>query len=121
MRESSIVRKTAWPCGILWSTCSAPRCHRRSTAPARKGLTCSSRCGTGSPRCGKDLDPKVAERIAIEIVAEEAQYDFLRCARAIGRQRDEYHPAIAEVLAAHERGKGTVVRSGRGRRIVPRV
>ena len=59
--------------------------------------------------CGKDLDPKVAERIAIEIVAEEAQYDFLRCARAIGRQRDEYHPAIAEVLAAHERGKGTVV------------
>ena len=59
--------------------------------------------------CGKDLDPKVAERIAIEVVAEEAQYDFLRCARAIGRQRDEYHPAIAEVLAAHERGKGTVV------------
>jgi len=59
--------------------------------------------------CGKDLDPKVAERIAIEIVAEESQYDFLKCARVIRRQPDEYHPAIAEVLTAYEREKGTVV------------
>jgi hypothetical protein len=59
--------------------------------------------------CDGTLDAKVAERIAIEIVAEEAQYDFLRCARVIHRQREDYHPAIVEVLAEYEKVKGTVV------------
>jgi len=57
--------------------------------------------------CGPKLDEKVAERIAIEIVAEKAQYAFVYCARRIDRSFGDYHPAIAEVLKEYQKTSGT--------------
>lgn len=59
--------------------------------------------------CGPQLDAKVAERIAIEIVVEEAQYNFLRCSVVIGRGYGEYHPAIAQALDEYQQERGRVV------------
>ncbi len=55
--------------------------------------------------CGPALDEKVAERISIEIVAECAQPDFIRCAERISKETDAYHPSIADVLREYENGK----------------
>ncbi len=52
--------------------------------------------------CGPNLDEKVAERIAIEIVAEEVQEDFVKCAEQIYRKPEQYHPVIATVLVKPE-------------------
>jgi len=52
--------------------------------------------------CGPGLDQKVAERIAIEIVAEEVQGDFVSCAEVIFRKPQDYHPAITVVLVEPE-------------------
>jgi eukaryotic-like serine/threonine-protein kinase len=59
--------------------------------------------------CGPKLDEKVAERIAIEIVAEQAQYDFACSARRINQTLGDYHPAIAEVLKEYQKAYGTPI------------
>jgi eukaryotic-like serine/threonine-protein kinase len=48
--------------------------------------------------CGKGLDDRVAERIAVEILASEAQTNFRACADVIGNSIDVYHPKIATLL-----------------------
>jgi len=48
--------------------------------------------------CGSVVGDRLAERIAIEIIAEEAQDNFSRCAEGIGLTIDDYHPRIAQVL-----------------------
>lgn len=50
--------------------------------------------------CGKTIDDAAGQRIAIEIQAADAQYNFRRCAQAIGQDIGDYHPRIAEVLAS---------------------
>jgi eukaryotic-like serine/threonine-protein kinase len=54
--------------------------------------------------CGPALDELLAQRIAIEIMAGDATYNFRRCAEAIQKEVDAYHPKIADVL----RGKPEV-------------
>jgi eukaryotic-like serine/threonine-protein kinase len=50
--------------------------------------------------CGAQLDPIVAQRIAIEIRAEEAEQNFRLCAIAVDREpSDVYHLKIAAELA----------------------
>lgn len=61
--------------------------------------------------CGPKLDERVAERIAIEIVAEKAQYDFAFCARRLDREPAEYHPRIAEVLEEFEKARRPAARA----------
>ncbi|MDK9704786.1 MAG: serine/threonine protein kinase [Sulfuritalea sp.] len=48
--------------------------------------------------CGPELDDLLAQRIAIEITASDAKHNFLRCAEAIQKDIDDYHPKIADVL-----------------------
>lgn len=48
--------------------------------------------------CGPSLDDKIAQRIAIEIEAAEAGWNFSLCATGISRTPDAYHPRIAAVL-----------------------
>lgn len=48
--------------------------------------------------CGSGLDEALAHRIAIEIMAADARYNFLTCATRIGRSISEYHPRIAKIL-----------------------
>ena len=50
--------------------------------------------------CARPMDNAIAERIAIEIRAEEAQENFTRCAERISRDISDYHPIIAAVLQA---------------------
>lgn len=50
--------------------------------------------------CSPSIDEVLAHRIAIEVMAEDATYNFRRCAEAINRSIDDYHPRIAEVLKA---------------------
>ena len=59
--------------------------------------------------CSPRLDENVAERIAIEIVAEKAQYAFSVCASRIDRSLGDYHPALAEVLKEFEKTHGKAV------------
>ena len=59
--------------------------------------------------CSPRLDENVAERIAIEIVAEKAQYAFTVCASRIDRSLGDYHPALAEVLKEFEKTHGKAV------------
>ncbi len=48
--------------------------------------------------CSPDMADDLATRIAIEILAQDAQYNFRRCAEGIGLTISAYHPKIAEVL-----------------------
>jgi hypothetical protein len=48
--------------------------------------------------CGPAMDATLAERIAIEIAAEEAESAFAKCADVIGRSIEEYHPRIANAI-----------------------
>jgi eukaryotic-like serine/threonine-protein kinase len=48
--------------------------------------------------CGPTLPDNVAHRIAIEILAAEAQDDFHGCATVVHRQPSEYHPRIAAAI-----------------------
>lgn len=48
--------------------------------------------------CDPSLDPKRAERIAIDIVVEDAAENFRSCAEMIRRSTTEYHPRIAESI-----------------------
>lgn len=48
--------------------------------------------------CGSDLDENVAQRIAIEITAADAESNFRRCAERLGKTSTSYHPKIANVL-----------------------
>lgn len=48
--------------------------------------------------CGPDLTEVEAQRIRIEILASDAQRDFMMCAQMISRTIAEYHPIIAAVL-----------------------
>lgn len=48
--------------------------------------------------CGPSLDEKIANRIAIEIIVEEAQYRFTASAAGIGKSASDFHPLIAEAL-----------------------
>jgi eukaryotic-like serine/threonine-protein kinase len=48
--------------------------------------------------CGAGLDELLAQRIAIEIMASDATHNFRKCAEAIQKDVDAYHPKIAEVL-----------------------
>jgi hypothetical protein len=45
------------------------------------------------------LDEKLAERVAVEIQATDAQERFLTCAENINRSFGDYHPRIARALA----------------------
>jgi eukaryotic-like serine/threonine-protein kinase len=49
--------------------------------------------------CGATCDDAVAQRIAIEIQAADAEFDFRRCAATINRPLTSYHPRIAAVLS----------------------
>ena len=51
--------------------------------------------------CSPTLNEKLAERIAIEIAAEEAERNFIGSVEGIGEQVEAYHPAIASVLQAY--------------------
>jgi eukaryotic-like serine/threonine-protein kinase len=48
--------------------------------------------------CGPAMDATIAERLSIEILAEEAKDDFVRCVERISKSPKEYHPLIQEVL-----------------------
>jgi eukaryotic-like serine/threonine-protein kinase len=48
--------------------------------------------------CGHDAEASIANRIALEVRAREAQPAFCKCVDRIGRQIDAYHPLIAGVL-----------------------
>ena len=48
--------------------------------------------------CDSRLDDKVAERIAIEIVAEDAQEYFITCVNRLSKTTDEFHSKIRAVL-----------------------
>jgi len=49
--------------------------------------------------CGSDLDDVLAQRIAIEIRAEEVHREFIDCANESRNSISNYHPQIAEALA----------------------
>jgi hypothetical protein len=48
--------------------------------------------------CGPSLPDNVAHRLAIEILAADAQDDFRGCATVVRRQPSEYHPRIAAAI-----------------------
>lgn len=48
--------------------------------------------------CGSGMDNALGTRIAIEIIAEDAQQNFKRCVDRINYTVSVYHPAIAAVL-----------------------
>jgi eukaryotic-like serine/threonine-protein kinase len=48
--------------------------------------------------CGPSLEDLAAQRIAIEIRAEEAEENFRRCADAIGHSYTDFHPHIESVI-----------------------
>ena len=50
--------------------------------------------------CGPEISDSLADRIAIEIMAEEAQSNFRSCAERISQTVEDYHPRIAHVLKA---------------------
>ncbi|MBX3473070.1 MAG: serine/threonine protein kinase [Planctomycetes bacterium] len=49
--------------------------------------------------CGPQLDEGVAARLAIEVVASDAQDYFRLSASQIGREVSEFHPTLARLLA----------------------
>lgn len=52
--------------------------------------------------CPPSLDETIARRVSIEILAEDAAVDFIRCAEVIGKDPlKTYHHAIATVLKPH--------------------
>ncbi|OGV70398.1 MAG: hypothetical protein A2283_18985 [Lentisphaerae bacterium RIFOXYA12_FULL_48_11] len=48
--------------------------------------------------CGPSIDDNLARRIAIEIIAEDAQHNFRTSVDGIGQTTSSFHPAIASVL-----------------------
>lgn len=48
--------------------------------------------------CGHSLDDLVAERLSIEIIAEDVSQEFVKCVERISRTIDSYHPIIRHVL-----------------------
>lgn len=54
--------------------------------------------------CGPAMDATVAERLAIEIMAEDAQEDFRVCAREIGKKIEDFHFSLRKVLAVPDPG-----------------
>jgi eukaryotic-like serine/threonine-protein kinase len=48
--------------------------------------------------CGATCDATVAQRIAFDIQADDAEWNFVRCARTINRSVLNYHPLIAAVV-----------------------
>ena len=48
--------------------------------------------------CGPTMDATVAERLSIEIIAQEAQRCFICCVIGITKSISDYHPLIHEVL-----------------------
>jgi hypothetical protein len=53
--------------------------------------------------CGRKLDDNVAQRIAVEIRASEAEESFRECASVVRRSIAEYHPRIEAVLPEQPR------------------
>jgi hypothetical protein len=51
-------------------------------------------------RCGPKLDTTVAERLSIEIIAEDVQDKFICCVKQISLSANSYHPLIRDALAA---------------------
>jgi serine/threonine protein kinase len=49
-------------------------------------------------RCGEQMDPKLAERIGIEIQVADVYWDFIDSAERLDRDIDVFHPAIWAVL-----------------------
>jgi len=52
---------------------------------------------------GPHLDEPVAQRLAIEIVVNDAHADLIACAEEINHTPDEYHPVIARILLRSDR------------------
>lgn len=50
--------------------------------------------------CGPTMDENVAQRLAIEIVASDAQLNFRRCAEVISRPVSDFHPVLASIINA---------------------
>ena len=48
--------------------------------------------------CGPSMNATVAERLSIEIIAEQAEDKFRKCVERINRSIESYHPLIREVL-----------------------
>ena len=48
--------------------------------------------------CGPSLDATVAERLAIDIIAEDVKDKFICCARQVNQAVEAYHPLIRKVL-----------------------
>lgn len=48
--------------------------------------------------CGHSLEENVAQRLSIEILAEEVGDEFCRCATRIGEKTDMFHPRIKNAL-----------------------
>ena len=52
--------------------------------------------------CRPSLEETIARRVGIEILAEDAATDFIRCAEVIGKDPlTAYHHAIASVVRSH--------------------
>jgi serine/threonine protein kinase len=49
--------------------------------------------------CGPNLDATVAERLGIDIIAEDVKDKFIACARQVKQTVEVYHPLIRKVLA----------------------
>jgi hypothetical protein len=65
--------------------------------------------------CGKDLDPDVAERLAIDIRAYERQDVFEQCAKALAKPITVFHPTIVSALSRSSETNQTVREGGKGR------
>lgn len=52
--------------------------------------------------CGSSLDPRLAERLAIDIVVEGAGENFRLCAETIHLTINDYHSRIAEAIVTSE-------------------
>jgi hypothetical protein len=56
------------------------------------------RDASGRKHVWRGLDDNVAQRIALDIRATQAEYDFLKCAVVIDVGCDKYHPLITRVV-----------------------
>lgn len=48
--------------------------------------------------CSPKMNDELAQRVAIEILAQDAQQIYRRCAEGISRSSDAYHPQIRELI-----------------------
>jgi len=97
-------------CDVLIGRLESIFRHANSSVAARAAaLTAAAKLGAGHNRwfvmrkvlkmAGKGLDDEVAQRVVIEIRANEQADDFRTCASNIHRPLSAYHPRLAEVLA----------------------